>query len=141
MALRIHGLGGRVAENAEFGRRLREAKRSWEQRHDRDLTWREIGEAVGERLGREPYAPTVVHRWFNKGTEPAEFAVTHAIAEILEVDPGKLAFGEAPAAMPPVRRVAEPTPTPPSPAPKRTAALDEPIPEPRRDPAAKKKRA
>lgn len=78
----------------DLGRRLRDAKRDYEQRHDVDLTWVELGKRIGAALGRKPIKYQVVQRWFLEGREPAEFVTTiAAIARVLEADPGALAFG------------------------------------------------
>lgn len=87
----------RADRSGAFGRRLRDARRAWEMRHDRSLTLREIGEQVGKRLERGPYATPVVHRWF-AGRMPADLAVIEALAAVLGTTPGELAFGDAAAA-------------------------------------------
>lgn len=122
-----------MPDNAEFGRRLRDAKREYEMRHDRDLSWRELGERIGAAMGREPYVAEVVRRWFQMGREPAEFAITEAIARVLETDPRVLAFGPAEPPAPPARaappppvRVAHPDAFVPSPRPVRNGAGDGP---------------
>lgn len=82
-----------MAENPEFGRRLRDAKRDWERANDRDLTWAEIGRRVGVLLARDPFPHQVVLRWFKQGREPS-FDITEALAVTLGTSPGRLAFGE-----------------------------------------------
>lgn len=84
-----------MANVPEFGRRLRDAKRAWEQAHDRDLGWEEVGKLVGRAMGRKkPLAGPVVYRWFKEGREPKEFRkAVLAIAKVFESDPGVLAFG------------------------------------------------
>lgn len=83
--------------NRAFGRRLRDARRDYERRHDRRLTLKEIGEGVGAKLNREPYAGPVVYRWLH-GAVPADLAVITALADVLETTPGALAFGDVHAA-------------------------------------------
>lgn len=89
-----------MADHPELGRRLRDAKREYEKRHDvKNLSWREIGERVGAAMGREPVSYQVVQRWFMEGREPAAFVDTIiAIAEVLETDPRLLTFGLPPKA-------------------------------------------
>ena len=84
-----------MADSPELGRRLRDAKRDYEKRHDVDLSWREIGERVATVLGRDkPVAYQVVQRWFTDGREPQDFVDTlRAIASVLETDPHSLTFG------------------------------------------------
>lgn len=95
-----------MADNPAYGRRLREAKRSYELAHDCDLTWREIGERVGAVLQREPFSAQVVQRWFAAGREPERFAITEAIGVALGADPAWLAFGTG--AMQPAQAPANP---------------------------------
>jgi hypothetical protein len=97
-----------MAVNTDFGRRLRDAKRSWEQTHDKRLVWRVLGEELGAAMSRETYAPNVVRRWFMQGIEPENFIATvSALADFLEVSPGWLAFAEEPHI---IRRGMLPTP-------------------------------
>lgn len=84
-----------MANDPEFGRRLRDAKRSWERVHDRTLTWDEVGGLVGKAMGRRPLAGAVVYRWFEDGREPKNFLkVLQALALVLGTTPAALAFGE-----------------------------------------------
>lgn len=83
-----------MADDEDFGRRLRDARRDYERRHDRYPTDAEVGRAVGKHLGRGPFTPQVVGRWF-KGREPGEFIATvRALAAFFEVSAGWLATGE-----------------------------------------------
>ena len=101
-----------MAVNEHWGRQLRAALRAYEERHDGErLSWAEIGRRVGARLGREPFASQTAGAWFKDGQEPESFAVAAALADVLEADPGALAFGER-------RRKDRPTgalPVPPDP--------------------------
>lgn len=84
-----------MANDPEFGRRLRDAKRAWERTHDRTLTWDEVGALVARAMGRAPFAGPVVYRWFEDGREPKDFlAAVRAMAVVFETTPGALAFGE-----------------------------------------------
>ena len=74
--------------NVEFGRRLRDAWRDYEKRHDTKLTQ----PAVAERLGVTPQAVGV---WFRTGQEPESFELVEQLAALLEVTPGWLAFGDS----------------------------------------------
>lgn len=77
---------------AGFGKRLRKAHRDYEDRLGRDVSQTEIGVVVGKRLGeKKPVSQQSVGRWFG-GTLP-EYPRMEALAEILGVDPGWLAFG------------------------------------------------
>lgn len=83
-----------MALNPGWGRRLRSAKKRWEERHDRDLTFGEIGARVAQLVGREmPYSHVAAGAWFEKGQEPASFDVAIALAQLLEEDPGELIVG------------------------------------------------
>ena len=82
-----------MAANPGFGQRAREARRLWTVRHDEELTYARIGEMVAERTGRgDPYSHQAVRKWFVLGQEP-EYQAAAALAEVLGVDPGWLAFG------------------------------------------------
>lgn len=83
-------------ENPEFGRRLREAKRQWEQTHDpRTISNEEIGKRVAKLLERDgAYSPQAVGMWM-AGREPKALDVVKALATVLGCDPAWLAFGPA----------------------------------------------
>lgn len=82
-----------MAINEGWGRRLRAAKRAYDERHDTDLTLDQIGEMVARAEGRaKPYKHPSVRAWF-KGQEPASLGLIAAIAVALEVDPRDLSFG------------------------------------------------
>lgn len=83
-----------MAVNEAWGRRLRDAKRDWERRHDQPFRYREIGERVQIILGRaRPHSPTTVRSWFEEGQEPESFAVAIALATVLEAPAGPLITG------------------------------------------------
>jgi hypothetical protein len=76
-----------------FDRRLRRAHRAFEDRLGRDVNQTELGAMVGKRLGEpKPITQASVHRWF-AGTLPDHVRMV-ALAEILGVDPGWLAYGD-----------------------------------------------
>lgn len=101
---------GALAVNEDWGRRLRAARRAYEDRHDTRLSYTEIGRRVGLRLGRKPYSSPSARAWFIEGQEPESFAVAAAIAFVLEVDPGGLAFPASEPASPPQGLHGEPRP-------------------------------
>jgi transcriptional regulator with XRE-family HTH domain len=84
-----------VADNPEFGERLKRARAEFERRRGYErLSNRELGEQVAERMGREePYSSQAVSRWF-AGTEPDSLEVFVALGRVLGVAPGWLAFGD-----------------------------------------------
>jgi transcriptional regulator with XRE-family HTH domain len=54
----------------------------------------EIGRRVSNLLSRDrPYTPTAINKWFNEGVVP-DIATIAALAKVLQVDPGWLAFGD-----------------------------------------------
>lgn len=73
-----------------FAAGMRQAKREYEARAQRDVTQEEIGRMVAERLGRpKPYSVQVVSYWF-QGRVP-RYVVGCAIAQVLGADPLRLA--------------------------------------------------
>lgn len=85
-----------MTDNQGWGRRLRDARRDWEKLADGELGFKEIGIEVAALIGRETdYTYQAVSKWF-AGSEPESFAVVEALAKILNVSPGYLAFGETP---------------------------------------------
>jgi transcriptional regulator with XRE-family HTH domain len=55
----------------------------------------EIGRRVGEMLRRDkPFNPSAANKWFNEGSVP-DVGTIAALATVLQVDPGWLAFGDA----------------------------------------------
>lgn len=96
-----------MAKDAGWGRRLRTARRAFVERHDRTLPYKEIGALVGAALRREPFTHTTVRAWFTEGQEPDSFALAAALADVLEADPGWLAFGRYPTSLPSPQAVAE----------------------------------
>lgn len=90
-----------MAVNEAWGRRLRDAKRDFEKRHDTSLSYTEIGRRVAKVLERRtPFAPTSARSWFVEGQEPETFAIAGAIAVVLEADAGYLMTGyEKPASV------------------------------------------
>lgn len=104
-----------MAKDADWGKRLRQARADFEGRQDhKRLPYRQIGERVGELLGREPFEYTTVRAWFVDGQEPESFVIAKALAAALEVDIATL-LPDLPAT--PKRRTAfpsaKPTDTPP----------------------------
>jgi len=83
-------------DNEAFGRRLRQAKRDWEQSHDpQTISNEEIGRRVAALLKRgEPYSPQAVGKWM-AGREPDTLDVVAAIAKVLGCDRAWLAWGPA----------------------------------------------
>lgn len=66
-----------------------------------ELTQERLAERVSKRLKlEEPLTQSAVSRWF-RGAVPRDLATIVAIAELLQVDPGWLAFGPASQAPPP----------------------------------------
>lgn len=53
----------------------------------------EVGRLVGEKLGDEPITAATVSRWGSGKQEP-DLRTIEAIADVLDCDPGWLAFGE-----------------------------------------------
>lgn len=78
--------------NAFWGQQLRSARRAYEERHDTRLSYAEIGRRVGAKLDRAAFSATSARAWFVDGQEPDSFTVVEAIADVLEADPGFLAF-------------------------------------------------
>ncbi len=62
------------------------------------MTQDDLAETVAAEYGGEPLSGTTVGRWLryqdDKGSEPSSFALTAALARVLEVTAGWLAFGE-----------------------------------------------
>ncbi len=62
------------------------------------MTQNDLAETVAAEYGGEPLSGTTVGRWLryqdDKGSEPSSFALTAALARVLEVTAGWLAFGE-----------------------------------------------
>jgi transcriptional regulator with XRE-family HTH domain len=80
-------------EDADFSYRLRQAVKALELARGKDLTQDELGELVAKKQGRgEPYTGVAVHRWL-KGRRPG-YETMRALAAVLAVRPGWLAFGE-----------------------------------------------
>jgi transcriptional regulator with XRE-family HTH domain len=80
-------------DDADFSYRLRQAVKALELARGKDLTQDELGELVARKQGRgEPYTGVAVHRWL-KGRRPG-YETMRALAAVLAVRPGWLAFGE-----------------------------------------------
>lgn len=78
----------------DFGARLRHAKRKFEAERDPErVTNERIGQLVGDVLGRPPITSQAVSRWL-LGHVPDQLATIRALALVLGVEPGWLAFGE-----------------------------------------------
>jgi transcriptional regulator with XRE-family HTH domain len=75
-----------------FSYRLRQAIKTLELARGSDFSQEELGRLVGEKLNRDPYTGVAVHRWL-KGRRPS-YAVLECLAQILNVPPGWLAFGD-----------------------------------------------
>ena len=121
--------------NEGFGLRLSAAVHEAEARALRagtrdKLTQEEVGRRVGEILGEPPYSKQAVSGWL-KGREPESFAIVEALAKVLGVTAGFLAFGPLGADVehvsgevhidgpPPLEREVRPVPRPvPRPAPR-----------------------
>ncbi|MBA3891594.1 MAG: hypothetical protein H0X64_13800 [Gemmatimonadaceae bacterium] len=74
-----------MAVDPEFGRRLRSAKRRWEERHDRKLPNDELAAAVAREAGATSLSGQAVGQWLKRGQEPASFRLLNALAAVLEV--------------------------------------------------------
>jgi hypothetical protein len=80
-------------EQSPRAARMFSAVQGLEARLGRRVTLDEIGAWTGEREGREPYAGSVVRRWLRGLSEPRGTAAWSALADVLGVEPGWLAFG------------------------------------------------
>lgn len=96
-----------VTTNKQFSDRLFDARLRLEGVLRRKVSDPEFAGMVARRLGGEPVAPSTVWRW-GRGAAP-DLPTLVAIAAVLQVDPGWLAFGEDSAAPGPdqVRRPPE----------------------------------
>lgn len=84
-----------MAKAEAFGRRLRDAIKDFEKKHDTSVSMRLLGELVAKRMGKEPILSQVIGAWVREGQEPDDFIATvSALAAVLETAPGYLAFGE-----------------------------------------------
>lgn len=82
-------------EAAARADRMFDALKALELRERRGITLRELGERIATAEGRaEPYADSVVRRWFKGLSEPSTLALWRAIAAVLGESPSWLAFGE-----------------------------------------------
>lgn len=89
---------GEDPEREALAARMFDAVKALEQRERRDITLDELGVRIATAQGREePYSGSVVRRWIKALSEPSTRVVWRAIADVLDVSPGWLAFGEAPA--------------------------------------------
>lgn len=95
-----------------FGIRLQRAMETWHIRHGRRrrISQRELGEWVGETLGREPFDASTVYRWL-EGAEPP-LATIAALGAVLDVSAGWLAFEEGQGPDDPTFTQYEPQPRP-----------------------------
>lgn len=85
-------------EDAEALRlRLLDALHGLERREGHRVTFTALAERVAEALGASVSVATVA-RWFDGSREPKDRASLAALAAALGVDPGWLAYGDAPAA-------------------------------------------
>lgn len=82
-----------MAKDEGWGRRLRTARRAYEERHDGGLTYDAIGEKLGKLLKRPAFKHSTVRAWFVDGQEPDSFVVATALATVLEEDAGYLITG------------------------------------------------
>jgi transcriptional regulator with XRE-family HTH domain len=77
-----------------FGERARRALLRLQADEGAPITLADLGERVAQGEGRaEPYTATAVSRWLNDKQEPT-LAVVAALARVLKVEPGVLAFGD-----------------------------------------------
>lgn len=76
--------------------RMFDALNSLERRLRRSIALDEMGRMVAEAEGRpdDPYAPSVVSRWLRGVSEPRQRATWRALAQVLGVSAGWLAFGD-----------------------------------------------
>ena len=106
-----------------------------------------FGELVGaedEEQGGEPYVPSTVKRW-EEGAKPGASAIRAMVnlarkAGLEWVTTDSLLYGDGWPADPPPQTVIGAPAVSPQPVPKRKAALDDPIPEPRERPSAARKK-
>lgn len=82
---------------ARFGGRLQWAMDTWHLRHRKPkrLSDRGVAERVGKLLGGEPLDASTVWRWRQTDTKPP-LETVEALAKVLDVPPGWLAFREGP---------------------------------------------
>ena len=88
-----------IVASEAFSERLSWAVRHFRLVEGREVTHEEIGASVGLLVGLEPIGPSNVSRW-RHGSVP-DLATIAAVATVLSVDPGWLAFGEISSAGPP----------------------------------------
>ena len=81
-----------MAQNPDFAGRLAKAHGVHYARHGSRLTQEEIGVLVGRELRRDPVSQQKVQTWFG-GREP-DYLELSALARVLGVSAGWLAFGE-----------------------------------------------
>ena len=91
-----------AAADPDLAHRMFAAKNYLERALGRDVTFDDLGVMVAHEQGRvSPYAASVTSRWIKASQEPRTRAIWLALAKVLRVDPGWLAFGsESSAAAP-----------------------------------------
>lgn len=82
----------------------------WQALQGRQVQQSELGIAVGKLLNKKPVHVSTVSRWFTEATPDLQTIV--AIAKVLGVTPGWLAFGSDCADCPPPSDPAMPIPMP-----------------------------
>ncbi len=91
---RVHILYSAMTAGIQgFHQRLRHAKRTYELENDCDLGLAEISIRVARIAGVKKRDTTAVGRWL-KTARPGTWEEMEALAIVLEVSPGWLAFGE-----------------------------------------------
>lgn len=75
-----------------FSYRLRQSVKALELARGTDISQEELGALVGKAMGRDPFTGVAAHRWL-KGRRPG-YTIMIALAKLLNVRPGWLAFGE-----------------------------------------------
>lgn len=78
--------------DAGFSYRVRQAMKAMELARGKDISQEELGAMVGKQMGRDPFTGVAAHRWL-KGRRPG-YDIMAALARVLAVRPGWLAFGE-----------------------------------------------
>lgn len=80
-----------MADYEAFNERVWWAYAQMQARVRRKVDQKELGQLVGQELGREPYSPSTAGRWLTEALP--DVPVVWALARVLNVDAGWLAFG------------------------------------------------
>ena len=92
---RVHILYTAMSDGIRgFNKRLRKAKRAYEQKHDCDLSPGELADRVAKVSGAPRRDATTIARWLKKTARPRTWEEMAALAKVLEVYAGWLVFGE-----------------------------------------------